>query len=175
MSNINYLNKYAELTEAWSDKQAKLDRYVERWLKGEVQMSSDQIQQLMDSTNEQIEQLKAAADQAQSNYVRAINEEAMRRNAVSSVRNRFGVSPNEVIITGGVLSSNASESHLIGREKSEEELQQEREKLLNDIKLKVMQKEITLAEASKMSQDVNIAYGLSNETTLEIDKHEMTR
>ena len=59
--------------------------------------------------------------------------------SVTSVRNRFGVSPDEVIITGGVLSPNANESHLTGRQKSAEEL----------------------------AQDVNTAYGINLETPLE--------
>lgn len=85
----------------------------------------------------------------------------MRKSARISVKNHFSISPDEVIITGGILSSNANKSHLIGREKTEEELEYERSQLLNNIKLKVMTKEITLAEASKLVQDVNIAYGIS--------------
>lgn len=54
MSTLELLNKYAELTSAWMDKQAKLDNYVQRWLNGEVQMSSEGVQQLVDSATEQM-------------------------------------------------------------------------------------------------------------------------
>ena len=167
MEKMELLNKYAELTETWMDKQAKLDKYIERWLSGEVQMSSEGVQQLVDSANEQIEQLKEAANQAQSEYLRITNEEAMRKNAVTSVKNRFGVSPDEIIITDGVLSSNANESHLTGRQKTPEELAYEREQLLSDIKSRVMRKEIPLTEASKLAHDVNVAYDVNLETSME--------
>ena len=175
MEKMELLNKYAELTDAWMDKQAKLDSYVEKWLNGEVQMSSEGVQQLVDSANEQIEQLKEAANQAQSEYLRITNEEAMRKNAVTSVKNRFGVSPDEIIITGGVLSSNANESHLTGRQKTSEELAYEREQILRDIKAKVMRKEISLAEASRLAQDVNVAYGANLETPMENTQSGMHR
>ena len=175
MEKIELLNKYAELTETWMDKQAKLDKYIERWLSGEVQMSSEGVQQLVDSANEQIEQLKEAANQAQSEYLRITNEEAMRKNAVTSVKNRFGVSPDEIIITDGVLSSNANESHLTGRQKTPEELAYEREQLLSDIKSRVMRKEISLTEASKLAHDVNAAYGVNLETSMENTQGDMHR
>ncbi len=175
MEKIELLNKYAELTETWMDKQAKLDKYIERWLSGEVQMSSEGVQQLVDSANEQIEQLKEAANQAQSEYLRITNEEAMRKNAVTSVKNRFGVSPDEIIITDGVLSSNANESHLTGRQKTPEELAYEREQLLSDIKSRVMRKEISLTEASKLAHDVNAAYGVKLETSMENTQGDMHR
>ena len=175
MSTLDLLNKYAELTEAWMDKQAKLDNYVQQWLNGETQMSSEGVQQLVDKANEQIEQLKVSASQAQAEYLRITQEEAMRKNAIGSVRHNFSTSTDEIIITGGVLSSNANESHLNGREKTSEELEQERQQLLSNIKTKVMSKEITLAEASKLAQDVNMAYGVNAEVFQENKQGDMRR
>lgn len=161
MSTLDLLNKYAELTEAWMDKQAKLDKYVQQWLDGETQMSEAGVQQLIDSANQQIEQLKEAANQAQAEYLRITQEEIMRKNAVSSVRYNLGASPDELVINGGILSTSAKDSYLTGRQKTTEELELERNQLLASIKSKVMSKEITLAEASKLAQDVNIAYGVN--------------
>ncbi|MBE6140242.1 MAG: hypothetical protein E7172_01755 [Firmicutes bacterium] len=67
-----------------------------------------------------------------------------------------------MIITGGVLSSNANESHLTGRNKTPEELEDERTQLLASVREKAMKKEISLAEASKLAQNINIAYGSSS-------------
>ena len=175
MSHMDLLNKYAELTETWMDKQAKLDNYVQRWLNGEVQMSSEGVQQLVDSATEQIEQLKAQAEQCDKEYLRITQEEAMKRNAVISVRHNFGTSPDELVITGGVLSTNASESHLTGRQKTAEELEFERTQLLANIRERVMRKEISLAEASKLSQDVNVAYGVNSEVVQENTQGGMKR
>ena len=162
MTREELLNKSDELTLAWMDKQAKLDNYVQRWLNDEVQMSAEGVQQLVDSATQQIEQLRTQATQFQSEYMRITQEEAMRRNAVISVRHNFGVSPDEMIITGGVLSSNANESHLTGRNKTPEELEDERTQLLASVREKAMKKEISLAEASKLAQNINIAYGSSS-------------
>lgn len=168
MTRVELLNKSDELTVAWMDKQAKLDNYVQRWLNGEVQMSSEGMQQLVDSALQQIEQLKAQATQFQNEYMKIAEEEAMRRNAVISVKNNFGVSPEEIIISGGVLSFNAIESHLEGRSKTPEELENEKTQLLASIREKVTKKEISLAEASKLRNDVDLAYGKNKGTSSEM-------
>lgn len=175
MNTLDLLNKYEELTEEWMNKYVDLDNYVEQWLNGEIQITSDEIQQFVDKENEQIEQLKIAAAGILQDYSKIIKEEVMRKSAKISVKHHFSISPDEVIITGGVLSSNANESHLVGREKNEEELECERSQLLNNIKLKVMTKEITLAEASKLVQDVNIAYGISTQLDNDIKQDGIKR
>ncbi|MBE6153858.1 MAG: hypothetical protein E7166_06520 [Firmicutes bacterium] len=175
MSSLDLLNKYAELTEAWMDKQAKLDNYVQQWLDGTTQMSAEGVQQLVDSSTQQIEQLKASASQAQAEYLRITQEETMRKNAVRSVKHNLGASPDELVINGGVLSSNAKDSYLTGRQKTPEELEFERNQLLANIKSKVMSKEITLAEASKLAQDVNIAYGVNTQIEQENTQGGMRR
>lgn len=95
------------------------------------------------------------------------NEEAVRQSAEKSVRYNFGTSPEELVINGGVLSENASESHLTGSQKTAEELEFERTQLLARLKEKVMKKEISLAEASKLIHEINIAYGVDDEIVQE--------
>lgn len=51
-------------------------------------------------------------------------------------------------IVGGVLSSNVNELHLVA-----EQLKQEKNQMLSNIKLKVQSGEIYLAEASKLTHD----------------------
>ena len=72
-----------------------------------------------------------------------------------------------MVINGGVLSENASESHLTGSQKTAEELEFERTQLLARLKEKVMKKEISLAEASKLIHEINIAYGVDDEIVQE--------
>ena len=95
------------------------------------------------------------------------NEEAVRQSAERSVRYNFGTSPEELVINGGVLSENASESHLTGSQKTAEELEFERTQLVARLKEKVMKKEISLAEASKLIHEINIAYGVDDEIVQE--------
>ena len=169
MTRMELLDKYALLTDAWMDKEAKLENFVQRWLDGEIQMSAESIQKLVDTTTLQIEQLKIQAAEVHSEYMRVTQEEAMRKHAVRTVRYNFGVSPDEIIITGGVLSSNADESHLIGKSKTPEELEEEGKLLLAIVKEKAMKKETTLARASELSRSIKIAYAS------ESDEHKNTR
>ncbi len=74
------------------------------------------------------------------------------------------LNPDRLIITGGVLSSNASESHLNARPKTPEELEMERQSALAIIRERVAKKQITLSEAPKLKNDVDITYGYSVST-----------
>ncbi len=66
-------------------------------------------------------------------------------------------------------------SHSTGRQKTAEELEFERTQLLASIREKAMKKEISLAEASKLSQDVNVAYGVNTEVVQENTQGGMKR
>ena len=118
---------------------------------------------MVDTVNAQIEELKAQANSVNNEYMKICMEESLEeqglKSAKMSVRFNLGFSPDEPIITGGVISSNAAESHLIGRQKTQEELAFEREDALAEIRTRVANKQITLAQASKLKNDVDIAYG----------------
>lgn len=140
-------------------KEAKLEAFVQKWLNDESELSNDSMQQLLDSVNLQVDELKKKASEADAKWKRLNQEIALKENALYSVRANLGMSPDEIIITGGILSPNANESHLIGRSKTPEELETDRLNALAIIREKVAKKEITLAHASKLKNDVNIAYG----------------
>ena len=175
MNTMDLLNKYAELTETWMEKEAKVDAYIENWLDEKIDASLEQMEQFVNNERQQIEQLKKLSEQVQAEYLRIKQEEAMRKHANNVVRKEFGTTPDEIIITGGVLSSNPRESHLIGRSKTQEELLQEKEQFLNTIKSRAISKEITLAEASKLSHEVKIAYDMQIGELLENTQSGMNR
>ena len=163
MTKEELLKKWDELTTAYTDKEAKLETYVQRWLDGDSALSNESIQQLVDTVTQQIEELKAAAKHAIDEYTRLSKEEMLQKEGLvsvkRSVKSQFGISPDEMIITSGSLSSNASESHLNGRNKTTEELEVDRQYALAEIRTRVANKEISLAEASKLKHDVDLAYG----------------
>ena len=68
-----------------------------------------------------------------------------------------------MVITGGVLSSNASESHLIGRDKTAEELEIDKQVALTTLRERIAKKEISLAEASQLKNDIESYYGINSE------------
>lgn len=90
-----------------------------------------------------------------------------------SVNHYLGKTPTDLNIVGGTLSSNAEESHLIAEKKTLKQLEEEKDQLLTNIKLKVQNGEISLSEASKLTHDVSIAfdyYNVSDENTHMIHK-----
>lgn len=124
--------------------------------------------QQIDLYDKQIEELKNLRDMANMAYVKFCEEEELRKLGIISskknVQNQFGTNLDEIIITGGVFSSNANESHLTGRNKTPEELEADRQSALAEIRNRVINKEITLVEASKLKNDINLAYGYGQQT-----------
>lgn len=153
------LSKSLTLHSQASDKEAKMENFIQKWLNDESELNNESMQQLLDSVNEQVAELKRQAEESWKEYKKLDSEISLKQNAVYSVRTNLGMSPDEIVITGGVLSSNASESHLIGRSKTPEELEIDRLNALAMIREKLAKKEITLAHASKLKNDVIIAYG----------------
>ncbi len=91
-----------------------------------------------------------------------------------SVRHFLGQTPSNMEIIGGVLSSNANDSHLIAETKSPEQLKSEKEQMLANIKAKVLNGEMSLGEASNLIHDVNIAFSSYDESTT-VNKNGMHR
>ena len=81
----------------------------------------------------------------------------------------LGVVTSSIVITGGVLSSNANESHLIGREKNAEEVELDKQIALSTLREKVVKNEITLAQVSQLKNDIENSYGINNE--MSSDRH----
>lgn len=163
MIRLELLDKSSILYDDYIRKEVQLKKFVQKWLEGEIQISFEEAQKTVDNFTEQIKQLKSQSDEFFNEYKRVKREEEMRQRAVNSVRHYFNTSPDEIIITGGVASQNARETHLIGRSKTFEELENERIRLVALIKEKAVRRQISLIEASKLMQDVNIAYNTNME------------
>ena len=70
-----------------------------------------------------------------------------------------------MVITGGILSSNANESYLTGRDKTAEELEIDRQVALAALREKVVRKEVSLMEASQLKSDIENYYKRNNEVS----------
>lgn len=138
--------------------ESKIESFVEKWKNGEITFSNQSVQQAMEKGYERLEGLKRIEEQLHNEYIQQEQREEAKRNADISVKHNLGIRPDNMEIVGGVLSSNASESHLIAEEKSSGQLEQERQRLLVTVKLKVQSGEISLVEASKLVSDINTSY-----------------
>ncbi len=176
MDKWGYINKYCELLDQANEKEAKLEAFVQKWLDGEYGLSSENMEQTIIQINDQTSQIRAEAEKYKMEFDRISKEEKLEEERLESsksaqmrLRHQLGVEADKMVITDGVLSSNASESHLIGREKTPEEIELDKQIALSTLREKVAKKEITLAQASQLKNDISNYYGINNE--MSSDRH----
>lgn len=157
-SNEIYKN-YLEALRERAELENKIENFIERWKNGDTTISNDTVQQTVDKGYQRLEELRKVEAKLHAEYMQQEQMEESKKNADISVQHNLGVRPTQYETNLGVLSSKASESHLIATEKSPEQIEQEKNQLLNTIKARVQSGEITLSEASKLVNDVNISYG----------------
>lgn len=169
MNKYECWNKYYELLEQANTKEAKLEAYVEKWLQGEGLLSSDVLEQTIITVNDQISQIRNEAEKFKQEFDRLSKEEKLEQEKLKSSRlteirlkQQLGIDTSKIVITGGTLSANANESHLIGREKTLEELEVDKQTALAVLREKVAKNEISLADASKLKNDINNNYDIDN-------------
>lgn len=158
MNSNELYQKYLEAEKERFELENKIESYVEKWKNGETVLNNQTIQQAMEKGYERLEELKRTEAQLHNEYIQQEQKEEAKRGADISLQHNLGIRPDNMNIVGGVLSSNASESHLIAESKSPEQLELERQQLLANVKLKVQSGEISLADASKLVNDVNTSY-----------------
>lgn len=159
MSSRELYQKYLEAEKERFELENKIDVFVQKWANGETTLSTKLVEETVNKGYDRLEDLKQLESQLHTEYMNQDKKEEEKSHADISVRHNLGVMPSQTEITGGVLSSNANESHLVGQQKTPEQLEQEKNYLLSQIKNKVMNKEISLADASKLTADVNNSYG----------------
>lgn len=168
MEKNEYIYKYCELIEQANEKEAKLESYVQEWLSNESVLSSNTMEQTIISINDQIAQMRMEAEKYKKEFERLSKEEQLKQEQLESskaikmrLKQQLGIDTSQIVITDGILSANANESHLVGREKTKEELEIDKQIAISTLREKVVKKEITLAQASKLKNDINSYYGTS--------------
>ncbi len=160
----NYLKALGERTVL----ENKIEDFIEKWKNGDTTISNATVQKTVDKGYERLEELKKIEEELHTEHIAQVQKEKDKKSADINVQHNLGVRPTDTEIIDGVLSSNANASYLIGQQKTPEQLESERIALLNDIKSRVMNHEISLAEASKLTNDVNTAYGFYNNQSEEM-------
>ena len=161
--NISQIqNKFYKIIEERILEEKKLDKFINDWLNGNLELDSKQIENIIDNKTSYIEKLKTDEAKMWFTYQNALLEEQKLHNSERAIKHKFNASPDQLIINNGILSKNVENSYLIGRKKTKEELEQEKQNLISIIKSRVMRKEITFAQASKLLADINIVYNLEN-------------
>lgn len=165
MNRNEIYKEYLKTLNERIELESKIENFVEKWKNGETSLSNESIQQTMEKGYERLEALKKQVESLEKSLSLYDQKENDKKVADISVQHHLGERPTNMNIVGGILSSNANESHLVAEQKSPEQLEQEKNQMLANIKSKVQNGEISLAEASKLTHDVNIAFGYYDEQT----------
>lgn len=158
MFSSELYRKYIESTKERYDLENKINEYIEKWKNGETILSTEQVEKIIEKGYERLEELKKIEESIHQDFVQMSSLEVQKNSADIGIRTVFGQSPTNINITGGVLSSNASESHLIAEKKTDEQMNLEKQQMLDKLKEKVKNREITLAQASELSAKINLSF-----------------
>ena len=158
MTSKELYQKYLEALNERADLENKINAIIKKWADGETVLNTKTIEDAVEKGYSRLDELRKIEEKLHNDFINQDDKEETKKHANISVHEHLGINPSNLEIISGILSSNANESHLIGQKKSKEQLENEKVQLLNKIKTKVINKEISLAEASKLTNDVNMAY-----------------
>ena len=158
MFSSELYKKYIEVANEIYALENKINNYIEKWKNGETVLSTKSIEQAIEKGYERLENLKKIEESIHQDFVQMSALEEHKKSADIGIRNVFGEAPTDMNIVGGVISSNASESHLIAEKKTNEQMSLEKQQMLDQLKEKVRNGEITLAQASELSAKINSSF-----------------
>ena len=159
MFSSELYKKYVEATNERYALENKINEYIEKWKNGETLLSTEQVEKIIEKGYERLEDLKKMEESIHQDFVQMSSLEDQKKSADIGIRATLGQSPTNMNIVGGVLSSDASQSHLIAEKKTNEQMDLERQQMLNDLKEKVKSGELSLAQASELSAKINSSFG----------------
>ena len=159
MFSSELYKKYIEAANERYALENKINNYIEKWKNGETVLSTKSVEQAIEKGYERLEDLKKIEESIHQDFVQMNALEEHKKSADIGIRNVFGEAPNDMNIVGGVISSNASESHLIAEKKTNEQMDLERQQMLDQLKEKVKSGELSLAQASELSAKINSSFG----------------
>ena len=158
MFSSELYKKYIEARNKRYALENKINDYIEKWKNGETVLSTKSIELAVDKGYERLEDLKKIEESIRQDFDQMSALEEQKKAADIGIRSKLGRAPDNMNIVGGVLSSNASESHLIAEKKSDEQMASEKLQMLSELKEKVKNGEISLAQASELSAKINSSF-----------------
>ena len=158
MFSSELYKKYIEARNKRYALENKINDYIEKWKNGETVLSTKSVEQAIEKGYERLEDLKKIEESIHQDFVQMSALEEQKQAADIGIRSTLGQAPTNMSIVDGVISSNASESHLIAEKKSDEQMASEKRQMLSELKEKVRNGEITLAQASELSAKINSSF-----------------
>ena len=171
MTSTELYNKYNEAFKKRIELENKINEIVEKWKNGETVLSTESVEQALEKGEQRLEELKNFEQQLHDEFMRMTVLEEQKRSADISIASKLGERPTDMVITGGVLAPNASDSHLTAEHKTPEQLNNDKAQLEAVLKEKVKNGEISLNQASKVLNDLTKSYDFYTERDEISNKH----
>lgn len=163
MTSTQLYQKYLETQKVRFELENSIDALTKKWQNKETVLSTEQIETVIQKGYEKLENLKRIEQNLHAEFIKLSESEEKKRYADIHLQQIFGKPLSNTSIKDGVLSSDSNQSYLIGESKTETEMELEHNKMLEDVKRRVQNKEITLQEASKLVSDIKTSYSFFKE------------
>jgi hypothetical protein len=158
MFSSELYKKYIEVANERYVLENRINDYIEKWKNGETVLSTKSVEQAIEKGYERLEDLKKIEESIHQDFAQMSVLEEQKQAADIGIRSTLGQAPTNMNIVGGVLSSNASESHLIAEKKTNEQMSLEKQQMFELLKEKVRNGEITLSQASELTTKINSSF-----------------
>lgn len=152
-------DKYIEVMNARIELENKEEEIIEKWKNGSITLSTESVEKVIEKGHARIEALKENEKMLHEDFLKMDLLEEQKKSADITLRTIFDKAPTDMKIVDGVLASNAKDSHLVGEKKTPEEMSTDKQEMLNNLKQRVMNGEISLEQASELSAKINSSFG----------------
>ena len=156
-------DKYIQTMNERIELENKEDEIIEKWKNGRITLSTESVEKIIEKGHERISALKEMEKSLHEDFLKMNLLEEEKKSADTSLRSKLGEAPTDTKIIDGVLASNAKDSHLVAEKKTQEEMLLDKQEMLNNLKQRVMNGEISLEQASELSAQINSSYNFYQE------------
>lgn len=156
-------DKYIEVMNARVELENKENEVIEKWKNGSIILSTESVEKVIEKGHARLEALRENEKMLHEDFLKMNFLEEQKKSADTTLRTTFGQAPTDMKIVDGVIASNAKDSHLVAEKKTTEEMSLDKQEMLNTLKQRVMNGEISLEKASELSAKINSSYDFYNQ------------
>ncbi len=105
MFSSELYKKYIESTNERYALENKINEYIEKWKNGEIVLSTEQVEKVIEKGYERLEDLKKIEESIHQDFIQMSSLEEQKKSADIGIRNVFGEAPTNMNIVDGVISN----------------------------------------------------------------------
>ena len=156
-------DKYIEVMNARVELENKENEVIEKWKNGSIILSTESVEKVIEKGHARLEALRENEKMLHEDFLKMNFLEEQKKSADITLKTTFAQAPTDMKIVDGVIASNAKDSHLVAEKKTTEEMSLDKQEMLNTLKQRVMNGEISLEKASELSAKINSSYDFYNQ------------